>query len=124
MVVLTQYVSRHELAPLWRYLTLEDVLAGSQKVSQGLAVTTKPPRPLPGFRFYKVRLGKQQSARMIVFVVLENKKIVPLLIRLKKDKLLGMNLAMNNPALVRALNKNLDQVLNDIERKNYQEFPI
>ncbi len=122
MVILTRYVARHELAPLERYLNLDDILAGAQKVLKGLATETKPPRSLTGFRFYKVRLGRQQSARMIVFVLLKNQKVVPLLIRLKKDKIFGTNMAMNNPEIVRELNKNLDAVLADIEQNRYQEF--
>ncbi|MEK7624858.1 MAG: hypothetical protein AAB467_00735 [Patescibacteria group bacterium] len=124
MLLLTQYVARHELGPLQQYLTLDDVLAGAEKVLKGLAVATKPPRSLSGFRFYKVRIGALQSARMIVFVLLGNEKVVPLIIRLKKDKLFGANMAMNNPALVRQLNSNLDRVLIDIEQKQYQEFDV
>ena len=124
MLVLTNYVFSHELKPLERYLTIDDVLAGAQKVIKGLGIETKPPRHLSGFRFYKVRLGGGQSARMIVFVVVKNKKVVPLMIRLKKDKILGMNMAMNNSALIKQINKNLDQVLADITAKRYQEFTL
>ena len=124
MLILTQHVARHELTPLEQYVTLDDVLAGAKKVLKGLAILTKPPRARRGFRFYKVRLGGQQSARMIVFVLVENQKVVPLIIRLKKDKLFGMNMAMNNPAFVKQLNSNLDWALKDIANQRYQEFSI
>lgn len=61
---------------------------------------------------------------MIVFVLTENKKVVPVLIRLKKDKIFGMNMAMNNPAVVSQINKNLDRILDDMGNKAYQEFPL
>jgi hypothetical protein len=77
-----------------------------------------------GFRFYKVRLGRSQIARMIVFVLVENQTVVPLMIRLKKDKVFGMNMAMNNPKVVQQINVNLLHVLKDIELKKYQEFEI
>lgn len=124
MLVLTRYVAAHELKPLERYLSIKDVLAGAQKILKGLATETKPPRTIAGFRFYKVRLGGTQSARMIVFVVVENQKVVPLMIRLKKDKVFGMNMTMNNPTLIKKININLDEALADIAAKRYQEFTL
>ncbi len=122
MLVITDFIANHELRPLKRYLNIEDVFAGAQKVIKGLGVETRPPRHLSGFRFYKVRLGSGQSARMIVFVVVENQKVVPIIIRLKKDKVFGVNMAMNNPVLIKQINRNLDQVLADVDAKRYQEF--
>lgn len=59
---------------------------------------------------------------MIVFIVTESKKVVPVFIRLKKDKIFGMNMAMNNPRVVHQIGKNLDRILDDIKNKTYQEF--
>ena len=124
MLIITRYIARHELAPLKRYLGLAEVVAGAKKVLKGLATETKPLRSLAGFRFYKVRLSGKQSARMVVFVLVENNKVVPLIIRLKKDKLFGQNMIMNDPALVKQMNINLDQVLKDIEQNQYEEIFI
>lgn len=124
MLILTQYIAKHELKPLSRFLRLDDLLDGARKVLKGLAVKTKSPRNLPDFRFFKVRIGKKNGARMMAFVVTGNNKIVPVLIRLKKDKIFGMNMAMNNPRVVQQMNKNLDRILADIRNKGYQEFPL
>jgi hypothetical protein len=103
------------LAPLSRFLNLEDVLAGAEKALKGLA--TK-------FHFFKVRIGKRNGARMIVFLVTEGQKAVPVLIRLKRDKVFGMNMAMNNEKVVDQLKKNMSRILEDIEAKEYEEFPL
>lgn len=124
MLILTKYIAKHELKPLARFFNLEDVLEGARKVLKNLAVETKPPRKLDGFRFFKVRIGRKTKGRMIVFVLVGNKKVVPLLIRQKKDKVFGMNMAMNNAEVVNMLNKNLDCVLGDIEAKRYEEFDL
>ncbi|MEK7524244.1 MAG: hypothetical protein AAB588_04425 [Patescibacteria group bacterium] len=87
-----------------------------------MGISTKPPRKLQGFQFFKVNIGSRDGARMVVFVLTENKKVVPVLIRLKKDKRFGMNMAMNNPIVVDQINKNLDHILADIEKKRYEEF--
>lgn len=124
MLILTQYIAKHELKPLSRFLHLDDLLDGARKVLKGLAVEVKSPKNLPNFRFFKVRIGKKNGARMMVFIATENNKVVPLLIRLKKDKIFGMNMAMNNPRVVQQMNKNLDRILTDIRNKGYQEFPL
>lgn len=122
MLILTQYIAKHEFKPLRRFLNLDDLLDGARKVMKGLAIETKPPQSLPGFRFFKVRIGKRNGARMIVFIVIESRKVVPVLIRLKKDKIFGVNMAMNNPQVVEKINKNLDQILSDMKNMAYQEF--
>ncbi len=122
MLIVTDYIAKHELAPLRRFLGMDDLLAGAKKVLKGLAVETKSPRNIPGFRFFKVRIGKKNWARMIVFIAMENQKVVPVLIRLKKDKIFGMNMAMNNPQVVDQINKNLDRILDDMHHNAYKEF--
>ena len=120
MVILTQFIAKHEWAPIRRMVALEDILEGAQKVQKGLGKETKS--MLKGARFFKVRIGKKGDARMIVFLATENQKIVPVLLRLKKDKLFGMNMAMNNPDVVEQIRKNLDHIIDDMEKGKYEEF--
>ena len=124
MLVLTQYIAKHELKPLSRFINLRDIIDGAKKVVKGLAIETKSPRDLGGFRFFKVRIGKRNGARMIVFLMTENQKVVPVLIRLKKDKIFGMNMAMNNPDVVIQINKNMDRLIQDIETHHFEEFDL
>ena len=91
---------------------------------KGLAAEVKAPSNARGFRFFKVRVGKRNGARMIVFLVTENQKVVPVLIRLKKDKVFGMNMAMNNEKVIDQLTKNVYRILDDIEAEEYEEFPF
>lgn len=124
MLVLTQYIATHELKPLSRFIDLRDIIDGAKKVVKGLAIETKSPSGLVGFRFFKVRIGKRNGARMIVFLMTENQKVVPVLIRLKKDKIFGANMAMNNPSVVIQINKNMDRLIQDIETHQYKEFNL
>ena len=124
MLVLTQYVAKHEFEPLRRVLDVDDLIFGAGKVLKGLAVELRSSNKLQGCRFFKVRIGKRNSVRMIVFVVTETQKVVPVLIRLKKDKIFGMNMSMNNPDVVGQVDKNLGKILDDIENKRYQEFGV
>lgn len=122
MLILTDYISKHELERLERYITISDILKGAQKVLKGLAVEIKA--SAPDFRFFKVRISRHNAGRMVVFLVTASQKVVPLLIRLKKDKIFGMNMAMNNPMVVTQIDTNLDRVLEDIQNKKFKEFPL
>lgn len=124
MLVLTRTIARHELKPLDRFLTFHDVLEGARKVYRGLGIEVKPPSSLSRIRFYKIRIGKKNNARMIIFMQTENNKMVPVLIRLKKDKIFGMNMSMNNSAVIAQINKNLVGIFDDIRKKDYQEFSL
>ena len=125
MLILTKYIAKHEFKPLDRFLSIDDILEGANKVSKGLAIEIKSPNKNSlGFKFFKVRIGKKNNARMIVFMVTGNKKIVPVLIRLKKDKIFGINMAMNNQKVVEQMNKNMDNILADINNKQFEEFDI
>ena len=124
MLLLAKYIARHELKPLLRYLSLEDLVKGARKVQKSLAVEIKSPRAMPGFKYFKVRIGERSQARMIAFLLVANGKVVPLLIRLKKDKVFGTNMSMNNRDVVDALNKNLSAVLENFAEKDYREFEL
>ena len=124
MLIISKYIAKHELKPLLKHFGVDDIIEGAEKVLRNITIAIKPPQKLPGFQFFKVRVGEKDQGRMIVFMMIENRKVVPLLIRLKKDKIFGMNMAMNNPRVVDQIKKNLSRVLSDIQQKKYEEFPL
>lgn len=124
MLILTKYIAKHELKPLAKYFGIKDILNGCKKVFKNLATEIKPPKKIDDARFFKVRIGGSVKGRMIVFIVTENNKIVPILIRLKKDKIFGKNMSPNNSAVIEQLNKNLGNVFEDLQEGMYEEFEI
>lgn len=122
MLILSRYIAKHEFKPLQKVFKIDDLIDGARKVKRGLAKKIKAGNSK--FHFFKVRIGSKVKGRMIVFAVSRNNKIVPLLIRLKKDKKLGMNMSANNSAVIAQLDKNLNKVLIDIERGSFEEFEI
>lgn len=121
MLVLTKYIAKNELKPLLKQISLEDLINGAQKVRQGLGISLQKMNSMK-FRYFKVRIGRAAKARMIVFMISGSGKIVPVLIRLKKDKKLGMNMAANNPAVLRQVDLNLAKIILDLERGDYEEI--
>lgn len=124
MIIISTYIAKHELKPLKKYFKIEDIIEGGRKILKDLSTEIRLPGVAHEFRFFKVRIGEKVKGRMIVFMVTKNMNIVPVLIRLKKDKKLGMNMAANNPDVVRQVIKNLDHILKNIEKKEYEEFDI
>ena len=120
MLILSDYIVKHELNPLKGQLGRKDLAIGARKVLSGLGQGLNFRK---GYRFFKVRIGSKTKGRMIVFVV-AGKKVVPLLVRLKKDKKVGMNMSANNPYVLKQIDKNLENVIRDIEKGNFQEFEV
>jgi len=69
MLIITEYIAKHELKPLLRYFTLDDVINGAEKVLKNLAVEVKPTKNLMGVKFFKVRIGSKVKGRMIVLMI-------------------------------------------------------
>ena len=124
MLIFSKYIAQHEFKPLKKHLKIEDIFEGARKAIKGLGQQIKLPNKNAKFYFAKVRIGTNNSGRMIVFLVAGNNKVVPLLIRLKKDKQLGMNMSANNPKVVTQMDKNLSHVLKDIEEGKFEEFAL
>ncbi|MFA5820720.1 MAG: hypothetical protein WC873_01270 [Candidatus Gracilibacteria bacterium] len=47
---------------------------------------------------------------------------MPIIVRLKKDKIVGMNLSKGNQAFQDLLKKNLSLVVNDLNEGNFDEL--
>ena len=124
MLVLTRYIAQHELKPLRKFLTIDDLLEGAKKVKKGLAVALRKPVDLAQVSFYKISIGKKQGARMIVFMKSEKQSVVPVLIRLKSDKMLGMNMSAGNKTVNLQIKKNLSHIVEDIQQKKFEEFSL
>jgi hypothetical protein len=122
MLILTSYIEEHELKPLKKYFDINDLRVGAKKVLDGLGQQIHLPTFDRHYQYYKVRIGNTVKGRMIVFMMTENKKIVPLLIRLKKDKKYGMNMSQSNPFVVTQIDKNLKSVITDIKDGKFKQY--
>jgi hypothetical protein len=122
-ILISKYIAKHELKPLEKYIKIDDVKKGAQKIIKGLGKSISMHSDSP-YRFYKVRIGTTTKGRMIVFLITKTQKIIPLLIRLKKDKKMGENISAKNPLTKEAVSKNLSRVLEDVENKQYQIWSL
>jgi hypothetical protein len=123
MLIITRYILKHELAPILRNIDLQDLLIGAQKVRANLAVELKGGFVSQSVKFFKVRIGKKAKARMIVFLTTNN-SIVPVVIKLKKDKKYGQNLSMNNEDVKNLISRNLDSIHKDVENGDFESYEV
>lgn len=71
----------------------------------------------------KIYLTSKTSAWRLLFLFFISKNIfIPIILRLKNDKLIWNNLSMNNKKFVNLLNKNFDLVEKDLLNKNYIDY--
>jgi hypothetical protein len=121
MLILSKYIVKNELKPLLKHVSLDDIVIGARKIKDGLGIHLQALNSSQ-YRFFKVRIGRSAKARMIVFMHSDNGKIIPVLIRLKKDKKFGMNMAANNPAVAEQVDRNLSHIILDLDRGDYEEI--
>lgn len=124
MLILSKYIIKHELKPLSKYFSIDDLIDGAKKVIKGLGQEVNPSKVPKSYKFFKVRIGGRVKGRMIVFIVAGNQKVAPILIRLKRDKKIGMNMSTSNPHVVELIDRNVQRVIKDIENGNFEEFGL
>lgn len=122
MIVVTKFFLKSEFKPVKNKIGLIDVFEGVKRIEKDLAITIKAPVKFPNLRFFKVRVGKLVKARMIVFLKIGSNKFVPIVLRLKKDKVFGMNMSMNNKVLVDLINVNFEKIIEDLKNGDFEEF--
>lgn len=106
-----------------QYIRSDIVNASARACSSGISLTNI------GYvdgTIVKVRMSHKVSGRMISVVIKKSDKIVsiPLVVRLKKDKIFGENLALNNKKAKTLILKMLDAVMNGIKKGKYEKIDI
>ncbi len=124
MIVLTKFFLKSELKTLKNKVGLSDVFEGVKRIDKDLGISIKVSCNFQNLRFFKVRVGKLVKARMIVFLRIDSSKYVPIVLRLKKDKVFGMNMSMNNKVLADLLKANFEKIIEDLEKGDFEEFDL
>ena len=60
---------------------------------------------------------------MIVFLTTSN-NVVPVVVRLKKDKKYGQNLSVNNEEVKNLISRNLDAIYKDVENRDFESYEV
>lgn len=122
IVLISEKIEKAELEPLAKFFTLGDIKRACLKVrSSGVELGNLG---YANCKILKVRLGSKPAGRMIVFILMDSGVCVPIVIRLKKDKVFGENLATSNKKAKEIIMKNITAAFEDIESGSYREVVV
>jgi len=119
LFVLTNSFLDKELKALKKYYSLEDVK--KTLVKTNISAVNLSHLGYENGKLLKLRIVNKVAGRMIVYVYSQKDYIVPIIIRLKKDKIFGENLSLKNKKAKNLILKMLNLVMLDIEKNKYKK---
>ena len=105
-----------------KYFSKGDIKKYVQKIQKGLGVELKGAIIL-GTKLVKIYMtGKAGAGRMVVLMYVKKNYYLPIVVRLKKDKIVGSNLSKGNKEFQQLLEKNICFVMEDLKLGNFEEL--
>ncbi len=121
-IILCHSILKKEVNPLLKYFSKGDIKKYAEKVAGGLGVEIKG-ATIYASKLIKVYMtGRGGAGRMIVMIYVKKDYYLPALIRLKKDKIVGMNLSKGNLVFQDLLRKNLSLIMKDLAEGKFEEL--
>ena len=120
MLVITHSFQQKELQPLAKYYRIDDIQRAIAKID-----TSGVRLPNLGYRngyLVKLRLPHAVAGRLIAYVFIQKNYVIPIVLRLKTDKVIGENLALNNKKAKALIIKNLESAMTDIRNNRYIKY--
>ncbi len=122
MIIICKSIQEKELKPLEKYFDIQAIKKAALKAKNGLGEVL--PATVENSHVVKIYLTGKPAGRVCFLILLAEGDVVPLVLRLKKDKKIGENMSMQNTAFKQFLEKNIKLVLRDIESGEYVEIGI
>lgn len=119
MLILTDSFLKKELKPMRKYFTIADIKKAVLKINKSAVYFSD--LGYKNGKLLKLRIVNKVAGRLIVYVFTQKNLTVPLVVRLKKDKIFGENLSLNNKKAKALILKMLDLVMDDIKHGRYQK---
>ena len=119
MLVITNTFKQKELKPLRRYYNINDIRKAVNKIdTSGVYLSHL------GYKYgqlMKLRMPHRIAGRLIVYIFVQKNWVVPIILRLKNDKVMGENLSKQNIKAKKIIIDRLDHVIDDIEKNIYKK---
>lgn len=122
MLIITEYIRKHELRHIARYISLEDIKQSVKKVESSAIEMSN--LGYKNCKLFKIRISGRQAGRMILFLQIVKNYHIPVIVRLKKDKVFGQNLALNNKAAEKRIVNNLEMIFDDLKSGKYEKYEV
>ena len=115
-VIFTNSFLKKELKPLEKYYSVNDIKKAVSKINAPINLSSLGYKDC---KLVKLRISGKAAGRIIAYIYIKNNWIVPLVFRLKKDKIFGENLSINNKKAKALILKMMDLSMDDIAGKKY-----
>ena len=118
-LILTKSFLKRELKPLKKYYTVDDIKKTTRKILPSSIRVSHL-----GYKdgeLMKLRIVSRTAGRIIVYVYKQKELVIPFLLRLKKDKILGENLSLNNKQAKSLILDMMDRIMSDIDNGDYEK---
>jgi len=120
MVILTKSFLQKEFRSVKKYYTTEDIKKAIEKIN--ISADTLSNLGYKDGKLMKLKIASKVSGRLIVYVFIKTSLVVPIVLRLKKDKIFGENLSLENKKAKMLIIKMLDLAMSDIKNVDYEKL--
>ena len=121
-ILLCYSVLEKEIKPLLKYFSKGDIKKHVLKASQGLGTELKG-AGIAGTKLLKIYMtGKGGAGRMVILVYVQKNYYLPIILRLKKDKIAGSNLSKGNTMFQKLLEKDLGFIMRDLKNGDFEKL--
>ena len=121
-LILTESFLKRELKPLKKYYSVEDIKKTIKKISSSSIRLSNL-----GYKdgeLMKLRITSRVVGRIIVYVYKQKDLVIPMVLRLKSDKIIGENLALNNKKAKSLILDMMNRITGDISKNDYTKEKI
>jgi len=124
-LIITASIWKAEFERLAKTFPLEVLKAAAKKSLQGLGKEIKSNIKIASTILKKIPLTSTGGAGRAAFLILvDDKKAVLVMLRLKNNKQIGANMSVQNPKFNKIFGKNLTLLLKDIENGDFEEYEL
>ena len=120
ILILTDSFLTKEYIPVSRFFSIKHLNRAAIKCkSSGVEMSNLG---YIGAKVIKVRISGKPAGRLVFFVEVENERYIPIVLRLKKDKIFGENLSMQNKKAKKIILERIFSSQADVKLGKYRKY--
>jgi len=120
IIVLTKSFLQKEFKKVKKCYTTEDIKKTIEKIDTSADILSN--NGYKNGKLMKLRMASKTQGRLIIYVFTKRDLIIPIVVRLKKDKIFGKNLSLENKKAKTLIIKMLDLAVADIENDDFEKL--
>lgn len=121
-LILTDSFLKREYNAVKKHYSIADIKKTARKIS--VSSVNLSHLGYKNGELLKLRMAGKTAGRIIIYVFRQNNLVLPIVLRLKSDKIMGQNLALNNKKAKILIINMMDRVMEDLDRGNFTKEKI